>query len=214
MQLIWLGHSCFKIQEKIGSETVTIITDPFGKETGLKVPRMEADILTISHDHYDHNNKEAVKGSPYVITTAGEYDIKGIAVEGVDSYHDEKQGKERGRNIIYRFDIDSLSVVHLGDLGQDLDDKQFEKIGAPDILLIPVGGTYTIGAKKAAEIAGRLEPRMVIPMHYKIKDLKINIEGVEGFVKELGIKPRYEEKLKINKKDLQQGEMELVVMSI
>jgi L-ascorbate metabolism protein UlaG (beta-lactamase superfamily) len=209
-----MGHSCFKIQEKIGSDTITVITDPFGKDTGLKIPRMEADILTISHNHSDHSNIEAVKGNPYVIKSAGEYDVKGAVIDGIEAYHDEKEGKERGKNIIFRIEMETLSVVHLGDLGQDLDDKQLEKISNPDILLIPVGGTYTINAKKAVEVLSRIEPRIVIPMHYKTKDLKLDIDGVEKFVKELGIKPRYEEKLKISKKDLPQEDMDLVILSI
>jgi L-ascorbate metabolism protein UlaG (beta-lactamase superfamily) len=211
MQIIWLGHSCFKIQEKIGSETVTIVTDPFGKSIGLKVPRLEADILTISHSHGDHSNIEAVKGDPFTITTAGEYDIKGVQIDGIESYHDQEGSV---KNIIFRFDIDSVSIAHLGDLGQDLDDKQLDKLGNPDILLIPIGGSFTIGAKKAVEVISRVEPRMVIPMHYKTKDVNLNIDGVEKFIKELGVKPRYEEKLKIAKKDLPQEDMELVILQL
>jgi L-ascorbate metabolism protein UlaG (beta-lactamase superfamily) len=214
MQITWLGHSCFKIQEKIGSETVTVITDPYSKDYGLKVPKMEADILTISHNHADHNNAEAVKGNPYIIRSAGEYDVKGAVIDGVYSYHDDQEGKERGKNIIFRIEMETLSVVHLGDLGQDLDDKQLEKVSGCDILLIPIGGTYTINAKKAVEVLSQIEPRIVIPMHYKIKDLNMDIDGVEKFIKELGIKPRYEEKLKISKKDLPQEDMDLVILSV
>lgn len=214
MYIYWLGHSCFKMQEKINSETVTIVTDPYDKKIGLKMPKVEADIVTQSHDHYDHNNLDAVKGDPFVIKTAGEFDIKGIAIDGIEAYHDQKEGAERGKNIIFRFEIDNISIVHLGDLGQDLDDKQLGKIANPDILMIPVGGNYTINAKKAVEIISQIEPRIVIPMHYSVKDLSIEIDGVDKFIKELGLKPRYEEKLKISKKDLPQEETELVILSM
>lgn len=214
MYITWLGHACFKLQDKYNSGTVTVVIDPYGKSVGLKMPRVEADIVTISHEHDDHNSLENIKGEPYVIRTAGEFDIKGVAIDGVDAYHDDKQGDERGKNIIYRFDIDSISIVHLGDLGQDLDDKQLEQIATPDILMIPVGGKYTIGAKKAVEVISQIEPRIVIPMHYKTEGVKIDIEGVDKFVKELGLKPRYEEKLKINKKDLPQEEMELIIFKL
>jgi len=212
MYIHWLGHSCFKIQDKTGSDAITIITDPYGKSTGLKPPRVEADIVTISHDHDDHNNLDSVKGNPFVVRIAGEYDIKGVSIDGIDSYHDELGGVERGKNIIYRIEIDSVSIVHLGDLGQDLDEKQLGRIASPDILLVPVGGKYTLNAKKAAEITSQLEPRIVIPMHYKIEGLGIDIEGVEKFIKEAGLKPRYEEKLKATRKDLPQDETELVIL--
>ena len=214
MIITWQGHSCFKIQDKIGSDGVTVVTDPFSKEVGLKVPNCEADIVTISHDHYDHNNSAALRGQPLIINCAGEYDYKGILVEGIDSFHDDKEGKERGLNVIYRFEVEDISIVHLGDLGSPLDNGQLEKLAGTDILLIPVGGKYTLDAKKAVEVISQIEPRIVIPMHYKIKDLKIDIDPVDKFIKEIGIEPTYEEKLKISKKDLPQEDMELVILSI
>lgn len=214
MIITWQGHSCFKIQDKIGPDGLTVVTDPFNKEIGLKVPNFEADIVTISHDHYDHNNAGALRGQPFVVKSAGEYDIKGVMVEGIASYHDDKDGKENGGNIIYRIEMDDISVVHLGDLGQVLDNAQLEKLAGTDILLIPVGGEYTLDAKKAVEVISQIEPRLVIPMHYKTKDLKIDIEGVDKFVKELGVTPTYEEKLKISKKELPSEDMELVILSI
>ena len=214
MIITWQGHSCFKIQDKIGSDGVTVVTDPFSKEVGLKVPNCEADIVTISHDHYDHNNSAALRGQPLIINCAGEYDYKGILVEGIDSFHDDKEGKERGLNVIYRFEVEDISIVHLGDLGSPLDNGQLEKLAGTDILLIPVGGKYTLDAKKAVEVISQIEPRIVIPMHYKIKDLKIDIDPVDKFIKEIGVEPTYEEKLKISKKDLPQEDMELVILSI
>jgi len=214
MIITWQGHSCFKIQDKIGPDGVTLVTDPFNKETGLKVPNFEADIITISHDHKDHNNAEALRGKPFLIDSAGEFDFKGVLVEGIDSYHDDKKGAERGANIMYRIEIDDISVAHLGDLGDILDNAQLEKLVGTDVLLIPVGGKYTLDAKKAVEVISQIEPRIVIPMHYKTKDLKYDLDSVDKFIKELGLTPTYEEKLKISKKDLPSEDMELVILSI
>lgn len=214
MYITWLGQSCFKLQDKIGSDGVLLVTDPYGDDIGLKMPRFEADIVTVSHGHFDHNNTEAIRGQPFIINTAGEYEIKGVFVEGVESAHDDKNGSERGENIIYRIEMEDISITHLGDLGHVLDTKQLEKLEGTDILLIPVGGKYTINAAKAVEVISQIEPRIVIPMHYKIPGLKADIDGVEKFIKELGLKPRQEEKLKISKKDLPTEDMELVVLSL
>ncbi len=214
MIITWQGHSCFKIQDKIGPDGVTVVTDPFDKEVGLKVPNFEADIVTVSHNHHDHNNVSALRGTPFAIECAGEYDFKGVLIEGIDSYHDDKKGAERGGNIMYRIEIDDISVAHLGDLGDVLDNAQIEKLIGTDVLLIPVGGTYTLDAKKAVEVISQIEPRIVIPMHYKTKDSKIELDSIDKFIKELGLTPSYEEKLKISKKDLPQEDMELVILSI
>ncbi len=212
MIITWQGHSCFKIQDKIGSDGITLVTDPYDKKIGLKPPNFEADIVTVSHNHFDHNNISSLRGNPFVIDRAGEYDVKGILVEGIDSYHDEKEGKERGKNIMYRFVVDNINIAHLGDLGHPLSNGQLEKLAGIDILLIPVGGNYTIDAKQAVSVISQIQPRIIIPMHYKIKDLNVDIDGVEKFVKELGIKPTEEEKLKINKKDLPSEDMELIIL--
>ncbi len=216
MHITWLKHSSFKFQDKTGSEGMTLITDPFdSKYVGLKMSNLEADILTISHEHEDHSNKGSIKGNPYIVDSAGEYDVKGVSILGVESFHDSEEGAERGKNVIFRFEIDGIVVTHLGDLGHVLDNKQLQGLVGTDILIIPVGGKYTIDAKKAVEIVSQIEPRIVIPMHYKIKGMSSafnDIDGVDKFVKELGIKPTYEEKVRINKKDLPQDEMELIIM--
>lgn len=214
MIITWLGHSCFKLQDKVGTDGVTVITDPYDKETGLKMPSIEADIVTVSHDHHDHNNVEALRGKPFVINCAGEYDFKGVLVEGIDSYHDEEEGKLRGGNIIYRIEVEDISIVHLGDLGHTLTNEQLEKLVGTDVLLIPVGGKFTLDAKKAVEVISQIEPRIVIPMHYQTEGLAIEgLDSIEKFIKELGIEPSHEEKLKITKKDLPQEDMELVILS-
>jgi len=212
MIISWHGHSCFKIQDKIGPDGITVATDPFDKSIGLKVPNFEADIVTASHDHLDHSNVKALRGSPFVISMAGEYDVKGVLVEGIESYHDNKKGEERGKNIIYRIEIEDISIVHLGDLGHILDNTQLAKLEATDILMIPVGGKYTLDAKQAVEVISQLEPRIIIPMHYKVPGLKIDIESLDAFVKELGLTPTKEEKLKISKKELPAEDTELVVL--
>lgn len=214
MYITYIGHSCFKIQDKIGSDGVTIITDPFDKSIGLKVPDSQADIVLVSHQHADHNYIKAISGKPFIITTAGEYEIKDVSIEGIDTFHDNSGGKERGNNIAYKINIEGINIVHLGDLGHLLDAKQLEKLSGADILLIPVGGIYTIDAKKAVEVISQIEPRIVIPMHYKSDKSTVEIDGVDKFIKELGIKPAYEEKLKISKKDLPSEDMELVILSV
>lgn len=214
MYLQYLGNSCFKIQDKTTADGITVVTDPFDKEVGLKVPNFEADIVTISHDHHDHNNFNALRGKPYIISHPGEYDIKGVSVSGVDSFHDDKEGKERGYNIVFRIEIDDISISHLGDIGHILTNQQLELLVGTDILLIPVGGKYTINAKQAVEVISQIEPRIVIPMHYKLPGMKADIEGVDKFIKEMGLKPTEEERLKISKKDLPVEDMELVVMKV
>ncbi|MBU0898159.1 MAG: MBL fold metallo-hydrolase [Patescibacteria group bacterium] len=213
MYITYIGHSCFKIQDKAGSDGVTIITDPFDKTVGFKMPSGQADIVLVSHQHSDHNNTDAISGNPFIITNAGEYEIKDVSIEGVDTFHDNSSGKERGDNIAYKINIEGINIVHLGDLGHSLDSKQLEKLSGADILLIPVGGNYTIDAKKAVEVISQIEPRIVIPMHYKVGASTVEVAGVDKFIKELGIEPAYEDKLKISKKELPQEDMELVILN-
>jgi L-ascorbate metabolism protein UlaG (beta-lactamase superfamily) len=215
MMISYLGQSCFKLQDKLGPEGVTLVTDPFNKELGLKVPNFEADIVTISHQHADHNNSGALRGNPFIVDSPGEYDIKGVMVQGIETFHDSKGGAERGKNTIYRIGMDDLTIAHLGDLGHILTDEQLDQLDGVDILLIPVGGKYTIDAKMAVEIIGQIEPRLVIPMHYKLSGAKeIALDPVEKFIKELGVEPKKEEKLKIAKKDLPAEGMELIILEV
>jgi L-ascorbate metabolism protein UlaG (beta-lactamase superfamily) len=214
MMISYLGQSCFKLQDKLGPEGVTLVTDPFNKELGLKVPNFEADIVTVSHQHPNHNNTDALRADPFIIDAPGEYDVKGVMVQGIEAFHDSKNGAERGKNIVYRIEMDDLTIVHLGDLGHALTDEQLEQLDKVDILMIPVGGKSTIDAKVVVEVIGQLEPRIVIPMHYKLSESKADLDPVEKFVKELGVEPKHEEKLKIAKKDLPQEGMDLVILEI
>jgi L-ascorbate metabolism protein UlaG (beta-lactamase superfamily) len=154
-----------------------------------------------------------LRGEPFLIDCAGEYDFKGILVEGIDSVHGGEEAAAIS-NIIYRIEVDDISVVHLGDLGQPLDSGQLEKLAGTDILMIPVGGRYTLDAKKAVEVISQIEPRIIIPMHYKSENCVLDIDPVDKFIKEVGLTPSYEEKLKVSKKDLPQEDMELVILNI
>ena len=168
----------------------------------------------VSHNHYDHNNVEDVGPETFIIKNPGEYEKNGIAVLGINSYHDKSEGKERGSNTIYVIKAEDMTVCHLGDLGQEkLDEKQVEEIGDVDILMIPVGGSYTINYKEALEVISQIEPKIVIPMHYKIKDLNIDIESADKFVKELGLTPEKVDKFKIAKKTLPAEEVKLVMFT-
>jgi len=212
MVITWYGQSCFKIQS---GETV-LFTDPFCKEIGLTPPRGAANIITISHQHRDHNNYDALTGEPLVIKGPGEYETKGISIKGILSFHDNKEGKERGTNTIYIIEIEGIKICHLGDLGEEkLNDTQIEEINGVDILMIPVGGIFTINGEDAVEIINQIEPKLVIPMHYKIPGLNIKMDGVDVFLKEMGVgKKEVVDKLTIKKKDLPQEETEVVVMKI
>lgn len=216
MNLTWLGHSCFKIEEKNNGDSVTVLTDPYGKECGLKLPKTRTDIVTISHLHDDHCNMEQVAGvddkGPFIIDRPGEYEVKNVFIMGIGAYHDKKEGAERGKSTIFKIEVGDLTVVHLGDLGTSLSDRQLTKIGDVDILLIPVGGKYTITAKEAAEVVRQIEPRIVIPMHYKLPGLKIDIDGPEAFIKEMGGVSEKLPKLKISKKDLAAEETKLIIL--
>ncbi|MBU2264838.1 MBL fold metallo-hydrolase [Patescibacteria group bacterium] len=212
MVITWYGQSCFKIQ----SGETAVFTDPFNKEIGLTPPRGQANVVTISHQHHDHNNSEALNSEPLVVDGPGEYEIKGVEIKGVFSFHDDKEGKERGVNTIYVIEIEGIKICHLGDLGQSkLTAEQIDKIDGVDILMIPVGGTYTIDGETAVEIINQIEPRIIIPMHYKIPGLNIKLDGVDVFLKEMGMaKKDAVDKLTLKKKDLPEEETQMVVMKI
>lgn len=211
MTITWYGQSCFKISGK----DVTMVTDPFDDKIGLKPPRCEADIVMVTHDHYDHNNISAIKGAPFVVDGPGEYSIKGVEMKGISAYHDDKKGEERGGVTIYSFEIEGIKICHVGDLGHILTDGQIDKIGNIDVLMIPVGGVYTINADEAIEVMNQVEPRIVIPMHYKVGNLKVNLDKVDKFAKETGASlSKAVAKLNLKKKDLPSEGTEVVVMEI
>ncbi|MEK7160720.1 MAG: MBL fold metallo-hydrolase [Patescibacteria group bacterium] len=212
MVITWYGQSCFKIQ----SGEISLFTDPFSKDIGLTPPRGQTDIITVSHDHFDHNNIESLNGQPLIINGPGEYESKGIEINGILAFHDDKEGKERGINTIYVIEMEGIKICHLGDLGQSkLTAEQIEKIDGIDILMIPVGGTYTIDGEGAVEIINQIEPRLVIPMHYKIPGLTLKFDPVDDFLKEMGVaKKETIDKLTLKKKDLPEEETQVIVMKI
>lgn len=215
MKIIWHGHSCFQIIAQKEKDTkVSIIIDPFSKEIGLKLPKLEADVLLISHDHSDHNNQKAISGNPFVITGPGEYDVKGVFVQGISAFHDDVMGKERGQITIYNIQVENISICHLGDLGQkELSPDQIEQINSVDILMIPIGGKYTISTKEALKIMSQIEPKITIPMHYSLPKLKIKLDGLEEFLKTLGIKSVEPlNSLSVKKKDLSEEEAKIIIL--
>lgn len=190
MQISWKGQACFHIiAQGAVHEQVKLVIDPYDPSIGLKMPLLEADVVLSTHDHEDHNNVKAVKEPGFVIAGPGEYEVKDISIQGISSFHDDLEGKERGKNTIYVIEAEGIRLCHLGDLGQgELSADQVSKIGNVDILLVPVGGVYTIDAKSAAKIVNQIEPRIVIPMHYLLPNLKFKLDKVDDFLKEMGVK--------------------------
>jgi len=215
MNISWFGQSCFQIITGNSKEKgISIVIDPFSEDIGLKLPKLEADILLVTHSHSDHNNIKAVSGNYFLISEPGEYEVKNIFIQGIQSFHDDSKGKERGENTIYTIEAEELKICHLGDLGQnELEKEQLEAIGDVDILMIPVGGVFTISYKEAIKIMSQIEPKIIIPMHYHLPKLKIKLDGVEKFLKSLGIKNLTPaKKLSIKKKDLSPEEAKIVLL--
>ena len=193
--LAWFGQSTFVLKTSSG---LTALLDPMGTGVGYTLTPVDGvDLVTISHEHTDHNNAALATGSPTVLRGLAANDwakidqkIKGVRVYTVPTYHDDKQGSARGKNAAFVFDLDGLRVVHLGDLGHKLSDDQVKEIGATDVLMIPVGGFYTIDGKGAAEVVGQLKPKIAIPMHYKTPDVSKSLADMlataDGFITALG----------------------------
>jgi L-ascorbate metabolism protein UlaG (beta-lactamase superfamily) len=182
MEITWLGHSCFKLKGK----QAALITDPYSPELGYSLGKQTADIVTVSHRHPGHSFIEGIGGNPRAVTGPGEYEIKGVLIIGVATFHDNNKGSTRGKNTIYLIEMDEVSICHLGDLGHTLTDEQVEELGNVDVLLLPVGGVSTVNASLASEIVRQLEPKIVIPMHYKTAAIDRPLEPVDGFLKEIG----------------------------
>ncbi len=186
--------------------------DPFSKDIGLKPPRIKDDLVLVTHHHFDHDNISEANPEAFIIDGPGEYEKQGISVRGIKSYHDKSEGKERGLNTIYIIKAEDMTICHMGDYGQaKFEEHQLEEIGDIDILMVPVGGVYTIDYKEAADVVRQVEPKIIIPMHYKLKDLKIDIAGLEKFLKEIGLTPEKNDKLRIAKKNLPVEEMKLIL---
>jgi L-ascorbate metabolism protein UlaG (beta-lactamase superfamily) len=176
----WHGHACFEISD---GKDLTIVTDPHdGKGIGIKPPVVSADIVLMSHDHFDHNCVRVVGGDKEVVTGSGQKTVKGIPILGVHSYHDEDKGAKRGENIMFNFEVDGVNICHLGDLGEQLDQTQADALGEIDVLFIPVGGTFTVDADGAWDVINALNPKVIIPMHFRVGGLSLSIAPVDGFL--------------------------------
>jgi L-ascorbate metabolism protein UlaG (beta-lactamase superfamily) len=201
MKVKWLGHASFLITSNGG---IRIMTDPYMPNERLTYGEIKesADIVTVSHEHLDHNNVAAVQGNPEVVKETAE--AGGIKFKGIPTYHDDAGGSQRGKNIIFCFEVDGIRVCHLGDLGHSLSDKQVTGLGSVDILLTPVGGNFTIDAKVATEVCGRLSPKVIIPMHYRNERCpNFPVAGVDDFLKgKKGVK-----KLDTSEAEFKQGEL-------
>ncbi len=199
MDITWLGHSCFRLK---GSHA-TVITDPYSAGLGYSLGKPTARIVTISHEHPGHCYSDGVGGQPKVVSRPGEYEINDVLLIGIATFHDGEGGKKRGKNTVYLMEIDEIAVCHLGDLGHVLNNSQIEAIGNVDVLLLPVGGVSTINAPMAAEVVRQLEPKVVIPMHYKTPALNRELEPVDRFLKEIGAKQvTSQPKLSVTKSNL------------
>lgn len=220
MDIQYVGHSCFRIRGKEG----VVVTDPYDpKMVGLPAPGVKADIVTISHDHGDHNNSAGVKpfnrDEVFVIDHPGEYEVQGITVVGYPSFHDAQQGAERGKNIMFSIFLDNVHILHLGDLGHTLDEKTIEDIPDIDVLLCPVGGHFTINPAQAAEVISSLEPAYVVPMHYRTDQHKAEtfaeVVTLPDFLTQYGKQAGEQDKLQLSgpKGSEEEIETQLVVLT-
>lgn len=210
MIIQWYGQSCFRLESK----DLSLLIDPFSKEIGLKPPKVRDNIILITHNHFDHNNINGAAPETFIVNGPGEYESKGVYIKGIKSFHDKEKGNLRGLNTVYVIKIEDIDICHLGDYGEEkMTDEQIEKIGNCDILMVPTGGTYTIDSKEAGGIVRQIEPKIIIPMHYKIPGLKVNLEGPEKFLKEISLTPEKIDKFKITRKSLPTEEMKLVLFN-
>jgi len=215
MQIKYLGHSSFLIKTK----DAKVVTDPFDpKSVGMKFPKQEADVVTLSHHHADHNYKSGVSAEALVIDWPGESDKLGVRITGYPTFHDKDNGAQRGENTVFKIEAEGVSILHCGDLGHVLTDELVDEIGDVDILLVPVGGHYTIDAAEAVGLIHKIEPSIVIPMHYNHKDLDQKtysmLTGLEEFIKAYGSAPSETLDVLNMKKDDLPEDTKLIVMKI
>ncbi len=203
MEITWYGHSCFRLTER---GMATVVVDPFdNKSIGYSPLKLKADIVAVSHDAPGHNNVEAVKGTSHVITGPGEFEIGGVFITGVqtDGSGSGKKAKEQVRNTLYVFDYEGLTVAHLGDLNQVPTQAEIEALGTVNVALVPVGGGGGLNAAKAAEVISLIEPNIVVPMHYATPDVKVSLDSLNKFLKEMGLsKQEAQPSLKVTRSGL------------
>ena len=179
MEITWLGHSSFLLKDSKGRK---LLTDPFDSTIGYEIYEGSPDIVTISHQHFDHNYTKALTGNYEIIDKLGIFMAHDISIKGTPSYHDKDKGAKRGDNIIFTFKMDGYNICHLGDLGHVLSSDDIDTIGSVDILFVPVGGNYTIDGKEASEVTKKINPKIVMPMHYKTSRVSFPLDGVETFL--------------------------------
>jgi len=175
----WYGHSCFSLESTSGE---SLICDPFDKSVGYTVPRVQASVVLVSHDHYDHNNIAVVEGNPRIIDQPGEYRIASLLIKGFPAFHDDQTGEKRGENTVYRVEAENLSIIHCGDLGALPPEKEVLAWGKSDIVLVPVGEIFTFSIQEAKRLIELLDPRIVVPMHYYDERLAFELHRVEPFL--------------------------------
>lgn len=180
MKITWLGHSSFKLVESTGT---SIVTDPFDEGVvGFPMPKVMANAVTVSHKHGDHNAIKSVLGSPQIIDELGAFEVDGIHIQSMHSYHDNVKGAKRGENLIFKFRMDGVELCHLGDIGEECNVTIVEAIMPVDILFVPIGGNYTIDAVQAKEYVDKIMPDIVIPMHYRTRDCELDIDKLNEFI--------------------------------
>ncbi len=211
MEITHIGHSCFLSKGK----KVSLVVDPYNPEiTGFKMPKQTAKILLNTHDHEDHTFNKQVNFER-LINTPGEFEIDDVYITGIPTFHDNKEGEERGKNIVFQIEIEGISVVHLGDLGHELNEKSISKMGKVDVLLVPVGGHYTIDAFVASKVISSLEPAIVIPMHYRTEDSsQKDLDEVSKFLHEMGVSnPEKLDSLKITTPESDEKETRIIILN-
>ncbi len=208
MEITWLGHSCFRLK---GKEAI-LITDPYDVSIGYSLGKPKANIVTSSHPHPGHSFVAGVGGEPRVVRGPGEYEIASVFIQGISTFHDNERGRRLGKNTVYLIEMDEVTICHLGDLGHVLSSEQVEEMNGVEVLLVPVGGLSTIDAAAAAEMVRLLQPRIVIPMHFKTDVVSFELEPVENFLKEIGLKQASPQpRLVVTKTSLPE-EMQVVVL--
>ena len=218
MTIEWFGQACCRLTTISGpNREMTVIFDPFDPaKIGLKLPRLSGDIVAVTHEHPDHNYTAGVSGDYVLVRGPGEYEVKQTRIYGIPGWHDNKGGTERGPNTMYVLKSEGLTVAHLGDLGQtELTDTQLEQLERVDIVMIPVGGVYTVDGRQAAEIINQIEPHVVIPMHFNLPGLRFKLDGVDKFLDAMGANSQPpEDKFTISKNDLLVGGTRVVVLRV
>lgn len=209
MEIVWYGLNCFRLAER---GMASVVTDPYGPEVGLDLPRLRADIVTISRNSPECNHTRGVRGSFRVLDTPGEYEIGGVFITAITTYADKKMGAARGLNTIFHFDYDGVTICHLGHLGHVPTQAQIEALGTVDVLLVPVGGDGGLTPAEASEVISLLEPSIVIPMRYKIPGVNLALGTLSRFLKQMGLeKINAQESLKIGRGSLPE-ETEIAVL--